>query len=174
MKKMTLMLTLLLVGCLVCVAQVKVKTGSLSVLDGEKQIGVSLDLTTTVYKKDEPLDAFLIIDNRAKDWEKLSLDCFVASFNKIAARVGLKSVSDSTAGKYNLVIAPTNVRHNGSLKGIAYLKEVGSADQPKIIMDFSTDDGDDDDEITFRDPLRELGESMAKLFVKQIKQARKQ
>ena len=174
MKKIVLMFVFLVVSSLFCMAQVDVKTGSLSVLDGEKLIGVSLDLTTTVYKKDEPLKAFLIIDNRAKDWEKLSLDCFLSSFNKIAARVGLEAASDSTVGKYKLVIAPTNVRRNGSLKGVAYLKEVGSDAQSKVIMEFSTNDGDDDDEITFRDPLRELGENMAKLFVKQIKKARKQ
>ncbi len=40
-------------------------------------------------------------------------------------------------------------------------------------MVFKSDEGDDDDPITFKDPMDDLGESFAKLFIRQIRKANK-
>lgn len=171
MKKF-LLLTFALVCSLACFASAKVKEGSLACLSGEKSISVCLDLTDTKYKKKRSLDEFLLKDRRVPDWKRQSLDCFVNTFNKRSVKVGFKVVADSEDEKYILVIAPKNVNGNGSLEGYAYLKEKGSS-ETKAVIGFSSNDGDDDDEITFRDPLNELGETFEKIFVKEIKKARK-
>lgn len=171
MKKY-LLLTFALVCSLACFASAKVKEGSLACLSGEKTISVCLDLTDTKYKKKRPLDEFLLKERRVDDWEKQSLDYFVTTFNQRSVRYGFKVAADSQEEKYILVLASKNVNGNGSLEGEAYLKEKGSS-ETKAVIEFSSDDGDDDDEITFRDPLKELGETFAKIFVKEIKKAQK-
>ena len=169
MKKF-LLLTFVLVCSLTCFASAKIKEGTLACLSGEKTISVCLDLTDTKYKKKRPLDEFLLKKRRVKDWKKQSLDYFVTTFNQRSVTYGFKVVADSQEDKYILVIAPKNVKGDGSLEGEAYLIEKGSSEK-KVVFEFSSDDGDDDDEITFRDPLKELGETFAKIFVKGIKKA---
>lgn len=58
------------------------------------------------------------------------------------------------------------------ISGNAYLREVGSS-KLETTMAFKSDDGDNDDPITFKNPMDELGESFAKLFIREIKKANK-
>ena len=62
-----------------CFASVRLESGSLSCLKGEKTIGVSLDLTRIKYKKDLPFKDFLALGRRVSDWKERSLDYFVKS-----------------------------------------------------------------------------------------------
>lgn len=150
-------------------ASARLNLGSLSCLKGENEVGVSFDFSKVVYRYDRTLKEFLAIDRRAKDWEEQSLEYFALSFNK-TCKLNAK-VSDTA--KYVLLIVPSNIRGNGSLKGDVLLKNMNT-NAVEATLSFSTNDGDDDDEVTFRDPMRELGESVGKIFAKQLKKINKQ
>ncbi len=149
-------------------ATVKMTEGSAKCLKGQRQIDVVLDLTNTKYQETRPLDDFLSKATRAKGWEDKSLQAFSISFNQVSTKYGLMSAPVSTSSKYVLYISPTSVDKKGRLKGTATLKD-SETSESVATFSFATNDGDNDDDITFQDPLNELGGDMAKLLKKQIK-----
>lgn len=106
------------------------------------------------------------------DWKERSLDYFVKEFNEEGFKHDLSATTHTRATKYVLVLTPLIVYKDGSISGIAYLREV-STKKIKATMVFKSDDGDYDDPITFKDPMDDLGESFAKLFIKEIRKANK-
>ncbi len=167
MKKMLLALIMALTS-ITSFATVKMTEGSAKCLKGQRQIDVVLDLTNTKYLGLRPLDDFLSKATRAKGWEDKSLQAFSISFNQVSTKYGLMSAPVSTSSKYVLYISPTSVDKKGRLKGTATLKD-SETSESVATFSFATNDGDYDDDITFQDPLNELGGDMAKLLKKQIK-----
>lgn len=167
MKKMLLALIMALTS-ITSFATVKMTEGSAKCLKGQRQIDVVLDLTNTKYQETRPLDDFLSKATRAKGWEDKSLQAFSISFNQVSTKYGLMSAPVSTSSKYVLYISPTSVDKKGRLKGTATLKD-SETSESVATFSFATNDGDNDDDITFQDPLNELGGDMAKLLKKQIK-----
>ena len=171
MRKIIILMFLSILN-LSCFASVRLESGSLSCLKGEKTVGVSLDLTRIKYKKDLPFKDFLALGRRVADWKERSLDYFVKEFNDECYKRNLSVTTHSRGTKYILVLTPLVVYKDGSISGNAYLREVGST-KLEATMAFKSDDGDNDDPITFKDPMDELGESFAKLFIREIKKANK-
>ncbi len=152
-------------------ASIKLTSGDVKpVVKACKEINISLDLSNVKYKKTLPFADFLAKATRADDWEESSLRCFMQEMNKKTFRYGFEShlASENVAAKYILVIVPANVKGNGEIEGEALLKEV-STGQVVAKFDVASDDGDDDDDITLRDALRDLGETFGKYFCKLLK-----
>lgn len=171
MRKFIILIFLSILN-LSCFTSARLESGSLSCLKGEKTIGVSLDLTRIKYKKDLPFKDFLALGRRVSDWKERSLDYFVKEFNEEGFKHDLSATTHTRATKYVLVLTPLIVYKDGSISGIAYLREV-STKKIKATMVFKSDDGDYDDPITFKDPMDDLGESFAKLFIREIRKANK-
>lgn len=171
MKKIIILMFLSILN-LSCIAKVKLESGSLCCLKGEKTVAVSLDLTRIKYNKALPFKDFLSLGRRVTDWKERSLDYFVKEFNDECYKRNLSVTTHSRGTKYILVLTPLVVYNDGSISGNAYLCEVGST-KLEATMVFKSDDGDNDDPITFKDPMDELGESFAKLFIREIKKASK-
>ena len=167
MKKILLALVMALTS-ITSFATVKMTEGSASCLKDQHQIDVVLDLSSTKYQETRPLDDFLSLAPRAKDWEEKSLRTFSLYFNQISIKYGLMSAPVRTTSKYVLYICPSSVDTKGRLKGTVFLKD-SQTSESIATFSFATDDGDNDDDITFQDPLSELGEDMAKLLKKQLK-----
>lgn len=167
MKK-TLLALVLFLTCMTSFATVNITDGSVNCLKGQQQIDVTLDLSGTKYLETHPLSDFLSLAARAADWEEKSLRAFSLSFNQISRKYGLMSAPVRTASKYVLCICPASVDKKGRLKGTATLRD-SQTSESVAVFSFATSDGDNDDDITFEDPLSELGEDMAKLLKKQIK-----
>ena len=154
--------------CMAASATVNITDGAVNCLRGQQQIDVTLDLSGTKYLGTRPLNDFLSLASRARDWEEKSLRAFSFSFNRISRKYGLISAPVRTESKYVLCISPSSVDTKGRLKGTAILRD-SQTSESVAMFSFATSDGDNDDEITFQDPLSELGEDMAKLLKKQIK-----
>ena len=129
-------------------------------------------MTRIKYNKDFPFKDFLSLGRRVTDWKERSLDYFVKEFNDECYKRNLSVTTHSRDAKYILVLTPLLVYKDRSISGNAYLREVGSS-KLETTMVFKSDDGDNDDPITFKDPMDELGESFAKLFIREIKKANK-
>lgn len=129
-------------------------------------------MTRIKYNKDFPFKDFLSLGRRVTDWKERSLNYLVKEFNDECYRRNLSVTTHSRDAKYILVLTPLLVYKDGSISGNAYLREVGSS-KLKTTMAFKSDDGDNDDPITFKNPMDELGESFAKLFIGEIKKTNK-
>ena len=143
--------------------------GSLIWMKGEKYITIKLDCSKLVYKKDRPFEDFLFKAPRIEDWEQESLKYFCLKFNEKTYKVRLSAVLEKSknSGTYELVIVPQTINGGGSIKGVAYV--VNRVTKKKIATIKFKGEGDDDDEITLRDPMKEAGESIGKLFYKSMK-----
>ena len=143
--------------------------GSLSCMKGEKYITIKLDCSKLVYKKDRPFQVFLDKAARIDDWEQESLKYFCLKFNEETYKAHLSAVLENSknSGTYELVIVPLTINGGGSIKGEAYV--VNSETKVKIATIGFKAEGDDNDAITLRDPMKEAGESIGKIIYKSIK-----
>lgn len=170
MKKILSSLFLLLIIAISASANVKLTSADWRKLVGQEKVAVVLVLDELKYKKTHPFKEFLHKENRVKNWQSESLAYFISNFNKKLAALGMEAFEGSGKDdtKYSIKIVPKNVTSGGKLSGI-----VGVCDNVTneciVSFSFDTNDGDDDDEITFRDPMRELGEDIGKIFVKGLK-----
>lgn len=147
----------------------KLSSGSLECLKGEKFLAVSLDCSKTTYKKTRSFEDFLKKAPRIENWEHESLKYFIERFNEKTYKQDFVTVlgTSKNKGKYELVIVPTDINGGGGITAIANLVNVENGNIEATI-NFSTD-GDDDDKITLRDPMKEAGEQIGKLISKVIK-----
>jgi hypothetical protein len=147
----------------------EVLEGSLSCIKGEKYITVKLDCSNLVYKKDRPFQDFLDKAQRIDDWEHESLKYFCRKFNEQTFKAHLSAVLETSknSGTFEIVIAPFNINGSGSIKGEVYV--FNKETREKVATISFKGEGDDNDEITLRDPMKEAGEELGKLFYKSIK-----
>ncbi len=147
----------------------EVTEGSLSCMKGEKYITIKLDCSKLVYKKGRPFQDFLDKAPRLEDWEQESLRYFCLKFNEETYKVHLSAVLEKSknSGTYELVIVPLTINGGGSIKGEAYV--VNKETKEKIATIEFKGEGDDDGEITLRDPLKEAGKAIGKIFYKSMK-----
>lgn len=137
---------------------------------GQKRIAVEFSTDSLKYKRDHPLAEFLYKAKRADDWKAQSLQHFLNNFNMRLAVWGVEAYSAESGEKsaYVLRLMPHNVSSGGKLEGEGMVVDVATNDVI-ISFSFASSDGDDDDEITFRDPMRELGDTVGKTFSNKIK-----
>lgn len=166
--KQFLLIICLLFACIHSFAA-KVTSGSLDGIKGEKYLAVSLDCSKMTYKKTRSFEEFLKKAPRVENWEKESLKYFIEKFNEKTYKKDFVSVfsSSKNKGKYELQIVPKDINGGGGITAVANLVNLESG-EVEATIDFSTD-GDDDDKITLRDPMKEAGEQIGKLFLKFIK-----
>ena len=105
MRKIIILMFLSILN-LSCIAKVKLESGSLCCLKGEKTVAVCLDLTRIKYNKDLPFKDFLSLGRRVTDWKERSLDYFVKEFNDECYKRNLSVTTHSRGTKYILVLTP--------------------------------------------------------------------
>ena len=147
----------------------KLVEGSLDCFKGEKNIAVSLDCSKLVYKKNRPFQDFLDKAPRMENWEEESLKYFFKKFNEETFKYHFSSVpvTSKNKGKFEMVITPLEINGGGGIKAHAYIFNKETNEKVATI-EFKTD-GDDNDEITLRDPMKEAGEDLGSLFKKFLK-----
>ena len=147
----------------------KLVEGSLDCIKGEKNIAVSLDCSKLVYKKNRPFQEFLDKASRMENWEEESLKYFFKKFNEETSKSHFSAVpvTSRNKGKYEMVISPLKINGGGDIKAHAYIFNKETNEKVATI-EFKTD-GDDNDEITLRDPMKEAGEDLGSLFKKLFK-----
>lgn len=137
---------------------------------GLKRIAVEFSTDSLKYKHKRPFAEFLYKAKRVKDWKAQSLGYFIGNFNERLAVFGIEAydADGDEKSSYVLRLVPQNVTSGGKLEGYATVVESLTGNMV-VGLYFSTSDGDDDDEITFRDPLKELGDCVGKAFVNGLK-----
>ena len=149
-----------------CTYAAKVTSGSLNCLKGENYLAVSLDCSKAKYKKTRPLEEFLWKAPRIENWEQESLKCFIEVFNENTYQPKAFNRSENK-GRFELIIIPLNINGSGGINAIANLVNIKTGNIEATI-DFSAE-GDDDDTIALRDPMKEAGEQIGKLISKAYK-----
>jgi hypothetical protein len=92
---------------------------------------------------------------------------FAVAFVSVLAHLSAVLDNSKNSGTYELVIVPLTINGGGSIKGEAYV--VNSETKEKIATIGFKAEGDDNDAITLRDPMKEAGESIGKIIYKSIK-----
>lgn len=171
MKKIILlMLTMIL--ALPMFAGTKLIFGSFLEMRNERNIPVYLDWSEAVYGKSGNLDDFINKAARDANWEEVSLAYFIKEFNKKAGEYGVSVTTpeESTATQYYIVIKTHMISKGGDIKGTILLMKEGQ-NNPLGIVEFSSDESDDDDKIAFRDQLQNVGENFGKIVQKELKKS---
>ena len=168
MRKFIVFILLLFV-CLAGHATVRIYSSSWSRLVGHKTLSVQLSLDKIKYKKTRPFKEFLYKAKRAENWEAQSLDYFIFEFNERTLRLDFEIIpADKQQTEYKLVLIPDNVTGGGKISGNAVLLDTRN-NEKLFSFTFESLDGDDDDEITLRDAMKDLGKDFGKLFYKFLK-----
>ena len=104
-----------------------------------------------------------------ENWEEESLKYFFKKFNEetFKSHFSAVPVTSRNKGKYEMVITPLKINGGGDIKAHAYIFNKETNEKVATI-EFKTD-GDDNDEITLRDPMKEAGEDLGSLFMKLLK-----
>lgn len=147
---------------------VKVTYGSLECLKNEQSIAVSLDLTNTTYMTKYSVESFLGKYPRVNDWKERSIQYFIKEFNKNAYNIGLYVVADNET-EYEMQIVPSDIKADGRFVKVTVniVKKETKETMASLLLNSS--DGDNDDEITFRDTMRNLGELLGRFFNTKMK-----
>ena len=151
-------------------AGVKLVSGSVDALSGEKNIQVTLNWEKAVYDKWGTLTNFLDLAVRNKTWESASTGYFCQQATLKTAKLGLRfaeSKENEVTTNYYFEIVTTTINKDGSIAGELLLKKKGES-EPIAVFSFKSDDEDKTDKITFRDQFSSIGKSLGKFIVKQL------
>lgn len=168
MKKIFLSLLLILLA-IPAFAGTKLVQGTLYDLKGLKEIPISVSFENAVYGKAGNLSDFLDKATRDSDWETKSLNCLYQKADAQLGEYGVRLIGAEKPVKapLYLLMKVNTISKGGDIKGEILLMQNGQ-EAPLAVIEFSSDDSDDDDAITFRDQFRSVGKSLGKLIVKQV------
>lgn len=147
-------------------ADLRLVSGSMECLRNEKYLTAELDCSETVWGKDKTFDAYLAKAKRMNGWEKKSMDYFCEWFNDEIA--SLTASSETKDVNYKVVVKVKNVDNGGKILADVLLVNA-STKEIMAIFYFKGSDGDSKDYITFRDPMKEVGESFGKALNRYLK-----
>ena len=170
----TVLLILTLILAIPMFAGTKLISGSFLEMRNERNIPVVLDWSDAVYGKSGNLDDFINKATREANWEEASLAYFIKEFNKRTGEYGVSvtSIEEANSTQYTIFIKTNSISKGGDIKGTILLMKDGES-MPLGIVEFSSDESDDDDKIAFRDQLENIGENFGKLVQKELKKASK-
>lgn len=152
-------------------AGTKLVSGNLSELIGARAIPVYVNWDSATYEKNGNLADFLSTAIRDDDWEKASLEYLLtrADAQTVEYGVRLTSPQDTTSYKYKMDVMVQSISKNGTIQGIINVVSV-NCPNPIAVIEFKSDDADNNDKIAFRDQFKSLGKSLGKLLTEQFSQ----
>lgn len=152
-------------------AGTKLVSGDLTELIGAKAVPVYINWDNAIYEKYGDLADFLSTAIRDDDWEKISLEYLLtrADAQIVEYGVRLTSPQDTTNYRYRMDIIVQSISKNGTIQGTINITSVGCPN-PIAIIEFKSDDADNNDKIAFRDQFKSLGKSLGKLLTEQFNQ----
>ena len=104
---------------------------------------------------------FLEKYKRDKDWAEKSLSYFCEHFNEKSSNIITCVDCDTT--NYELVIRVLEVYKNGYIKAHVILKDT-KTDKELCYFEVNSKDGDTDDEITLRDQMKDIGNTIGSII----------
>lgn len=169
MKKI-LIAFLITIFTIPCFAGAKLIDGSLQSLAGEKTIPVYTIWEDAVYGKCGDINDFLALAERKDDWNAKSVSSFLKAANQSTLQYGTRFVTPDKVenAKYYIEIETLKIKEDGNILGNINVFENGTKNVIAVV-NFSSDERDDDDEYGFRDQFESLGEKFGNIFVKEVK-----
>lgn len=141
--------------------------GSINDVKGSEYISVVLDCSQTVYKgkKADSFSGFMKLHRRLPKWEAKSIEYFCEWFNDETAKI--TACPDSTNSQYEIVVVVNEIYDNGRINADIIIR---TRETKKKIASFSLKggDGDAEDMILLRDPMKDAGECLGKYFNKNL------
>lgn len=159
----TLLCTLCITGM---AADLKLVSGSMECLRNEKYITAELDCSETKWNDIKSFDAYLAKAKRMRGWEKKSMEYFYEWFNDEISSVSASN--DTNDVNYKVVVKIKNVDNGGKIIADIILVNMKTNENMAIFY-FKGSDGDSKDYITFRDPMKQVGECVGKALYKYLK-----
>lgn len=151
-------------------AGTRIVKGTLDPIAEYKRIPVVTNWTKAVYEKKGTIDNFLDLEYRDPDWDAKSLAHFIQPINKEIGKYGVRLVMDKAKADCPLYfeIITHEIDDEGDIKGYIHLRREGW-DGSICVIQFSSDEADDDDQIAFADQFDSIGESLGATIRKALK-----
>lgn len=168
MKK--LLFLILLTFSLLCNAgKLTLVEGNTDCLKNAEILMVVLDCSKATYMGDKDLNDFLKKARRRKDWVEKSVDYFCEWFNDKTKRI--MAVPLNKEDQFKLDIVVKDVQRSGKITAEIKLIDTKSG-KTEAVFDFYSSDGDNNDEITLRDPMKDAGDTIGKYLRKTVELAK--
>lgn len=139
--------------------------GGVDCLKNADKLMIELDCSKATYLGDNSFSDFLNLARRAMDWEERSLDYFFEWFNDETKKI--TAVPMNNNNQFKLLIVVKDVQKSGRITADIKLIDT-KTDKTEAIFFLKGSDGDNDDEITLRDPMKDAGETMGKYLKKNV------
>ncbi|MDO4171190.1 MAG: hypothetical protein Q4D28_00585 [Prevotellaceae bacterium] len=163
MKRNVIIALLCLVGMVCRAADLRLVSGGIDCLKGEKFVAAEIDCSKATWRERFTFDAYLETARRVEGWEVKSMEYFNEWFNDEVAN--LTAVTDKEKVNYTFVVMVRNVNRYGNITSDILLVDNRSGETVATFY-FQSSDGDEKDHITFRDPMKQAGECMGKAIRK--------
>lgn len=165
MRKLFLLLVLLTWGLTSKAGTLELVEGNVDCLQNIENLMIALDCSKATYLEKRDFKDFLKIARRIKNWEEESIDYFCECFNDKTKRV--IAVHENNKDQYKLVVIVKNVERSGRITADIKIIDTKTG-TTKAVFFLKGSDGDDDDEITLRDPMKDAGKTIGKYLRKTI------
>lgn len=139
--------------------------GSVDCLKDADKLMIEMDCSQATYLGENSFNVFLNQARRVKDWKERSLDYFFEWFNDETKKI--TAVPMNNNNQFKLLIVVKDVQKSGRITADIKLIDT-KTDKTEAIFFLKGSDGDNDDEITLRDPMKDAGETMGKYLKKNV------
>ena len=139
--------------------------GNADCLKNVDKLMVELDCSTATYLKTRNFSDYLKLARRVHNWEERSLDYFFEWFNDEAKQ--LVAVPVNNTDQYKLVIVVKDVQKSGRITADIKLIDT-KTNKTEAVFSLEGTDGDKNDNITLRDPMKDAGETIGKYLKKNV------
>ena len=168
MKKL-LFLILLAFGMSCNAGNLELVKGNTDCLKNAEVLMIALDCFKATYMGEKDLDVFLKKARRRKDWVEKSVDYFCEWFNDKTKRLVAEPLNKDGQFKSDIIVK--DVQRSGRITAEIRLIDTNTGNSEAVFL-FKSSDGDNNDEITLRDPMKDAGETMGKYLRKVVEKAK--
>lgn len=164
MKKLFILMALMVSLCSQA-ADLRLVDGNLDWLKDMKFLTAEFDCSKATWNKKHTWEEYVARARRVDDWERQSMEYFYEWFNDEIITITARTANDKV--RHKAVVQITNVDNGGRITANILLVDIPSGETLATFL-FSSSDGDSDDHITMRDPMKDLGECLGKAFRKYL------
>lgn len=164
MKKLFILMALMASLCSRA-ADLRLAGGSLDWLKDMKLLTAEFDCSKAKWNNNRDWEEYVARARRVDDWELKSMEYFYEWFNDEITTITARTANDKV--RHKAVVQITNVDNGGRITANILLVDIPSGEIMATFL-FRSSDGDSDDHITMRDPMKQLGECLGKAFKKYL------
>lgn len=184
MKKLHFMFMLMCLSITCNAGKITVINDQISCLKGQDTIDVSMDYSNAIFipkkvkqkdngkevsspiTKGQDFRDYMKMYRRSINWERESLEYFCEWFNDEI--ISLTACAGKKDAEYEIVVKIQEIYKNGTIKALILLKNKKTNKSIEMFY-FVSSDGDANDKIALRDPMKDAGKNVGKTIKKLLK-----